>query len=256
MSGGVMLATTCLLALAAAHSALGERMLIGPLLAAAPFPRLRVPADFAKQTLRFAWHLTSLAWVALAWALVESPAVAGAVAALLIVSGVLTHASTGGVHFAWAVFLAGGLGALHAAVPTGAGVVVVAWVTATTLGGVAAIHLAWALGLTWGLTTVVPDDDGRPLFTPSKAITVVVAAALLVTAVLVLSLAGVVTQAPFARGLGWTAALCFGVRAVGDRRAVGLLKRASNTRFARWDSLLFTPLCFALGAAFVWVLGS
>jgi hypothetical protein len=37
-------------------------------------------------------------------------------------------------------------------------------------------------------------------------------------------------------------------RAVGDFRLVGLFKRTRGTRFARYDSLLYTPLCLALAA--------
>jgi hypothetical protein len=37
-------------------------------------------------------------------------------------------------------------------------------------------------------------------------------------------------------------------RAVGDFRLVGLFKRVRGTRFARYDSLVYTPLCLALAA--------
>lgn len=39
------------------------------------------------------------------------------------------------------------------------------------------------------------------------------------------------------------------LRAVGDFRLVGFFKRIRGSRFARLDTLLYSPLCFALGAA-------
>jgi hypothetical protein len=40
-------------------------------------------------------------------------------------------------------------------------------------------------------------------------------------------------------------------RGVGDFRLVGLFKRVRGTRFARLDSCVYTPLCFALAAGSV-----
>jgi hypothetical protein len=36
------------------------------------------------------------------------------------------------------------------------------------------------------------------------------------------------------------------LRAVGDFRAVGFSKRVRDTRFAWWDTRLFSPLCLAM----------
>jgi hypothetical protein len=38
-------------------------------------------------------------------------------------------------------------------------------------------------------------------------------------------------------------AAVFFLRAIGEFRLVGFFKRVRNTRFARWDTLLFSPLC-------------
>jgi len=40
-------------------------------------------------------------------------------------------------------------------------------------------------------------------------------------------------------------------RGVGDFRLVGLSKRVRGTRFARYDSFVYTPLCLALAAGIV-----
>jgi len=50
-----------------AHSYLGERYLIGPIIARGDLPRLsRKRPDAAALTLRFAWHITSIAWLGIA----------------------------------------------------------------------------------------------------------------------------------------------------------------------------------------------
>ena len=53
--------------LAGAHSYLGERYIMVRLLRRDDLPKLFGGVDFTKRTLRFAWHLTSIAWVGLAW---------------------------------------------------------------------------------------------------------------------------------------------------------------------------------------------
>lgn len=254
MTAGILLATACLGLLAVGHSALGERALLRPLFAA-ELPPLPLPPLLARRTLRFAWHLTSLAWLALAWALLTTEQAAPAVAVLMLVSGVVTFASTRGAHFAWALFLAGGLGAAQVAMPAGTAVVVVACAGAVALAAIAALHVAWGLSLTtWGLRAAIPEVAGRPLFKPGFAAALVVAAALAFAAQLLLSLAGLIDQVPCARTLGAAAVVVFALRTVGDLRTAGLFKRVRGTPFARSDTEVFTPLCFALAAAFAWVL--
>jgi hypothetical protein len=43
-------------------------------------------------------------------------------------------------------------------------------------------------------------------------------------------------------------ALVFVLRAIGDFRLVGFSKRVRGTRFARLDTLVFSPLCLAIAA--------
>lgn len=108
-------AAILLLATGVAHSWLGELRLIGPLLApgarAGPLARSR----FLRGVLRFAWHVTTLAWwgfaailVALAGAPVEGAgrAVLLIVAATFLFTGAVTLVASRGRHLAWPVFLA------------------------------------------------------------------------------------------------------------------------------------------------------
>ena len=254
MSGGLALAAGSLVVLAVLHSALGERLLLGPLLAAPALPPLGIPAGLARRTLRFAWHLTSLAWLGLAWVAVAEPRTLPAVGVVLALSGLGALVGSGGRHFAWAVMLAGALGAAAATLPPGAGGAAVARGGAALLALVALLHLAWAAGLRWGAGAAVPEVGGRPAFQPGPGLTVLVALALLAAAGLLVALGAGGRPPAWVTWGGGAAALAFGARVLGDLRLVGLFKRVGGTPFARWDSLLYTPLCFALSAAFVWVL--
>lgn len=58
----LLLAAALTVFIGLAHSYLGEKWLIGPILKMETLPFPRGSVTFAKQTLRFAWHITSLAW--------------------------------------------------------------------------------------------------------------------------------------------------------------------------------------------------
>lgn len=51
-------------------------------------------------------------------------------------------------------------------------------------------------------------------------------------------------------------AVVLAARGVGDFRLVGLFKRVRHTRFARLDSRVYTPLCFAIAAGIVVVVAA
>jgi hypothetical protein len=50
----------------------------------------------------------------------------------------------------------------------------------------------------------------------------------------------------------WLCASAFSLRVIGDFRYVGLFKSIRGTRFAHYDTLVFTPLCLFLATAY-WV---
>jgi hypothetical protein len=108
------------IALALVHSVLGERYLLMRLFRRTDLPKLFGGTEFTVRTLRFAWHLTSIAWVGagvlflqLARRPLASADVAGNLAVVfLVTSGVVLTASRGR-HFAWPVFLVIGLIALY-----------------------------------------------------------------------------------------------------------------------------------------------
>lgn len=98
--------------LALAHSYLGERYILVRLFRRDGLPELFGGTEFTRRTLRFAWHLTSLAWLGLAGILVElsshvpSEAELGALTAGTFgVSGVVALVGSRGRHLSWVAFL-------------------------------------------------------------------------------------------------------------------------------------------------------
>lgn len=104
-----------------AHSYLGERYILIRLFRRAGLPHLFGSDVFTRRTLRFAWHLTSVAWWGFAALLLllpygPSPARIGqTVAATFLATAIVTFALSRGRHLAWVVFLAIALLALAAA---------------------------------------------------------------------------------------------------------------------------------------------
>lgn len=132
----------------------------------------------------------------------------------------------------------------------------VGWIVAGVLIVLSLIHVYWGTGGQAGIAVVVPEVNGRRVFTPLPWATGFVAAALLVAALVVLGRLHVwgnsIPAWLFHWGT-WGLAGVFLLRAVGDFRLAGFAKRVHNTPFARWDTLLFSPLCLLLGLALVLV---
>lgn len=112
----LLIAAFLLVAIAAAHSYLGERYILIRLFRREDLPRLRGSDTFTKKTLRFAWHITSVAWLGFAAILVvlsripvETIWVTRIVSATFLVSGAVSLVGARGRHYSWIVFLAIGL---------------------------------------------------------------------------------------------------------------------------------------------------
>lgn len=95
--------------LGVAHSALGERYIFPRLFRCEDLPLLRRSREYTKSILRWAWHLTSLAWFGFAYILfliatdrapnaVELSRIIGVVFGLTCV---IAFATTRGRHVAW-----------------------------------------------------------------------------------------------------------------------------------------------------------
>jgi hypothetical protein len=111
----LQVAAVLIVFLGIAHSVLGERYILTRLFRR-NLPELFGGQEFTRDTLRFAWHLTTLLAFALGtllWLLAGSPApelLVRVLGGFLVASGFLPLVMTRGRHLSWMVlFAAGGL---------------------------------------------------------------------------------------------------------------------------------------------------
>ncbi|MCR9159832.1 MAG: DUF3995 domain-containing protein [Nannocystaceae bacterium] len=236
--------------IAALHSILGEGALLRPLFAKEW--DIGIPRFAAERIFRFAWHLTSVAWVGLAVAVAGVPLLHAA-AMVCIVSGTAIFVMLRG-HLAWPLFLAAGVcllvsgDAIPATLLTG-----VASVGGGLAASLAGLHAYWAVGGRWGIANAVPQrEDGTPAFRPGPLACLAVSTACAVLGALLVW--PVLAPVPLLVRVGlWAALVVFILRAVGDGRQVGFSKSDRETAFAQADDALYSPLvvglAFACGAA-------
>lgn len=101
-------------AIGLAHSVLGERYILIRLFRRASLPKLFGGETFTRQTLRFAWHLTTIAWwgFGLLLLFVAQPELQFRQTFLLVTAGVFAASglialfASRGRHLSWIVFLA------------------------------------------------------------------------------------------------------------------------------------------------------
>lgn len=115
MSLSLLVATVLVFTLGVAHSYLGERYILIRLFRRADLPELFGSDLFTRRTLRFAWHLTTVAWwgcgvllfvAARSAGPVSRATLGGALGGTFLVSALVTLAGSRGRHLAWPVFLA------------------------------------------------------------------------------------------------------------------------------------------------------
>ncbi|MDJ0835589.1 MAG: DUF3995 domain-containing protein [Acidobacteriota bacterium] len=135
-------------------------------------------------------------------------------------------------------------------------VTITAIVLALLFSLLALLHVHWAFGGSFGTGAVVPESDGEKLFEPGPVSTSIVAALLFAAALLVSARAGLLTlplPSPLTAVGTWVMLAVFLARSVGDFRFIGFFKKERDTRFARWDTRLFSPLCLAVAAGLLLV---
>lgn len=109
----LIFATILLVAIGLVHSYLGEKYLLIRLFRLDNLPHLLGSDWFTKQTLRFAWHITTVAWWGLAAILLvisnNSDNIVNDIllitASVFLVSGIVSVTFSKGKHFSWVVFL-------------------------------------------------------------------------------------------------------------------------------------------------------
>ncbi|WP_298581460.1 hypothetical protein [uncultured Luteimonas sp.] len=113
MEGLLYFAAVLAVALGVAHSFLGERYILRRLFRRDDLPKLLGGSEFTTRTLRFAWHITTVAWVGFAALLVHAgrgdlntSGTLYIMGATFIVSGLLPLVLTRGRHLSWLILFA------------------------------------------------------------------------------------------------------------------------------------------------------
>jgi len=106
-----------------AHSVLGERYILVRLFRRDDLPKLFGGVQFTIRTLRFAWHITTIAWwgfagvlVLLAKRSVSAHSLSVVLAATFLTTAAITLIVSRGRHLAWLVFFFIGAVCLYSAV--------------------------------------------------------------------------------------------------------------------------------------------
>ncbi len=104
-----------------AHSYLGERYILLRLFRRGNLPELFGGTEFTKSTLRFAWHITTVAWFGFAILLFYLAAgqitikiVGNIVGAIFLVHFLIAIIASKGKHLSWIAFLGISLASLYA----------------------------------------------------------------------------------------------------------------------------------------------
>lgn len=121
MQTALYFAAFLLVTVGIAHSYLGERYILMRLFRRNDLPKLFGNSEFTIRTLRFAWHITSVAWwgYAVILVLLARPAATSSAVGLVIGCTFLAHsaialAGSRGKHLSWLIFLAIGIIAIYA----------------------------------------------------------------------------------------------------------------------------------------------
>jgi hypothetical protein len=116
----LQLSALLIILLGVAHSILGERYILVRLFRRPDLPKLFGSPEFTIQTLRFAWHITTVAWFGLGTLLLaasrgqlDSQLALQIIGCTAMASGVLPLLFTRGKHLSWLILFAiGGLALL------------------------------------------------------------------------------------------------------------------------------------------------
>lgn len=112
------------------------------------------------------------------------------------------------------------------------------------------LHFYWAFEGTVWLDSVLPtNSSGVKMLTPTTPITLLVAFGLFGFALTIAGNQGFfdryLDRSYFRYGTLMIAAI-FLLRAIGEFRFVGFFKTVTETPFAKYDSMIFSPLCLAI----------
>lgn len=112
------------------------------------------------------------------------------------------------------------------------------------------LHIYWAAGGRWGREVAVPEHkNGKKVFHPGTGSTLLIAAGLLLFALITLANYQAfdnIVDTKIVRYGTWAIGIIFLIRSVGDFRFFGFAKRIRHTKFAWYDTHIYSPLALAI----------
>lgn len=112
-------------------------------------------------------------------------------------------------------------------------------------------HFYWFFGGIWGLDKVIPTKINEEYtLTIPKFATLIVALALFSFGLTYLIKAGLITFTlpDFVTDYAyWFIPIIFILRAIGEFNYVGFFKKIKDTKFAKADDAIFSPICLVIG---------
>ena len=112
MKGALYLAAYLLIAVGVAHSILGERYILIRLFRRDNLPKLFGGTDFTTRTIRFVWHILSIAWwgfaailFCLAYGTISLQVIAMVIGITFVATGITALVISRAKHLAWVIFI-------------------------------------------------------------------------------------------------------------------------------------------------------
>jgi len=133
---------------------------------------------------------------------------------------------------------------------------VITFIAIGLLWFISVLHIYWAFGGRWGTAAVIPVKKGeqQPIFKPRKFGTILVAVLILLASFILIFQAGYLVsfQVNTITNIGSIiCAIVFMIRAIGDFNYLGFFKKIKHSQFARFDTLIYSPLCLYLGFTYI-----
>ncbi|MDX1808170.1 MAG: DUF3995 domain-containing protein [Sulfurospirillaceae bacterium] len=112
---------------------------------------------------------------------------------------------------------------------------------------IAKIHFYWVIGWSTSLDKALPKTpDGKRLMKPGKILSALVLFAILSFAFVAYKLGLSNFKDEIYSYMGWAIAAIFSILGIGEFSSIVFLKKITNTLFARYDTLFYSPLCLYL----------
>ncbi|PKV48215.1 uncharacterized protein DUF3995 [Aquimarina sp. MAR_2010_214] len=113
------------------------------------------------------------------------------------------------------------------------------------------IHFNWVAGGTFGFEASLPTkESGERILNPKKIDSAIVGFGLIAFAFFYVLKSGLIDyDLPewILKYVKWIIPSIFMLRAFGDLKYVGFLKKVKHTKFGKLDTKLFSPLCLIIG---------